>query len=126
MSSTTLDAVIKDECKTEKGVRDETKFKGMKLETLKKLIDLELVAQDQTRNMEPEAETFLEFLERHPKCSLEGDLENEGTEDAYMTITAILFNGKATRKLIMDFAETFHGADSFQASDECLCAEWHS
>ncbi len=116
------------------GVKDSDFFSGVvncefSFEQLSGLINLGIIRLEHKFNNSPAVEIFYEFGKRAAVCGAMvvyiGFLESKLRDNARLVIEGVkvtkFFDSSC---LILDFAQTFHGADEFTANAELLRA-WY-
>ena len=97
------------------GLRD---FTGLPLEVLRRLIAGNFVELDDWNGCPGVAKAFLPFMERHPEFLAHGYAVSWERDDARVTIEGIEKTGSLTMGEVIDFANTFAGADEMQLTDD--------
>ena len=95
-------------------------FSGLKVETLKKLINEGFADLEDAQNESPTLKEFFDFLEKNPEFSAEGYAVSAEREDCRITITGVLYTGKVTESKKKAFLELCSDADELTVEDEYL------
>ena len=99
------------------------------IEKLPQIIKLGFTTLDYKCNRAPAVEVFYEFGKRAARhgatVHFEGFLESQYRKDPRLVIEGVrVTNFPDSAKLVMDFAQAFHGADEFTSNAELLRA-WY-
>jgi hypothetical protein len=99
------------------------------IEQLSAVIELGFISLEHKYNYAPSVEVFYEFgkraIEHSATVLFEGFLESQYRKNSRLIIEGIrITNIPDSSKLVMDFAQTFHGADEFTSNHELLRA-WY-
>ena len=89
-------------------------FKGVTLDALEKLISEHLVDMGTWNSCEGVAKLFLPFLRRNPGFTAHGYIISWERVDARVAIEGIEKEGRLSKTELIDFANTFWGADEVE------------
>jgi hypothetical protein len=91
-------------------------FRGMTLETLKKLFDEEFIEGKDHQNSAPTASEMLKFMESHPGFTAHGYAISHLRDDYRVTIEGLEYVGEYSKETLADFNRFAHRADVFTVS----------
>lgn len=102
-------------------------FEGMTVETLKDLIEKDLVDLEEQRNDSPSTEEFYEFMKLdlwNSDMTCHGYLVSPTRPDCRLTIEGLSFNSPVNEEMLIKFAELNRMADEFILSSDYLYSWW--
>lgn len=101
-----------------------TRFNHLNLEALKQLIDENFADPTERQNDSPSIQEFYDFMEKHPGCGCHGYFVDIERSDYRVSLEGIIFGGKVTIPLLLDFASQFRSASEFEVDVHYLYCWW--
>ena len=113
-------------CLIETSVSNSISFCEMPLSTLKKLLEPGYISRDTQDNEAPPAGIIIDFMEKWPQFTVEGET-TDGTDpdDKRFNIHSLSFEGNVTIKMAAELFEKFYSTSaSINLTTEALSVDW--
>ena len=117
MDIKTRDTIIFGDYEPDKYLGGTRDFKGMNVETLKKMVEMKFADPDEAQNGSPRIEEFIDFMESNEGYKVDGYVVTDQRADYRVSVEAIEKDGKIdTMEDLEAFIDFARCADEFDKS----------